>query len=633
MTLLFRPRVARAIAIAAALYLSFYLWWRATSTLNPAGAAVLIFSLILLLADIQGAVSFLLQMFVTWDVHPPPAVDAPPGLSVDLYVPTYDEDLDVLEATLIGCTAIRYPHETYVLDDGRRPAVAMLAARLGCHYFTRSDTTGGKIGNINAAIPRTDGEIILVLDADTVPQPDLLDRTLGYFTDPRVALVQLPEEYYNLDSIQHEADAAAMKPWHDQALFYRVIQPGRNRWNAVTWSGGPALLRRAALEAIGGVAADTVTGDLHTSIRLHARGWKTVFHSEALAYGIAPQTLQAYTAQRARWARGAMQILGSRDNPLVVPGLSLAQRLSYLDIFARYVEPFQRLVYLVTPIVMLVTGLFPVRVAATAFLAHWFPCFTLITFARFALGRGSYSFIQVEKYNYLKMFTFLRAVLGPGRSPGASAAGRDNGRSYEPDQQVLYPNVAFLVAEAAAIVVGIANLAWRVTATYPEVGLPLMAIGWAQANLSLLALGVRLGLRRLERRHAYRFPISLTATLTVPGMSPLPAVVQDLSLYGVGLITDTPVERGRSARVTLQLPGTTLTVRGEVTNVRPLPGSHTRVGVQFILFSPEERARLVAFLFISAPRYQRRPDGMAAASAADGKPLGKPIIPFERAER
>jgi cellulose synthase (UDP-forming) len=196
----YRQPVARVIAIVFGLYLLFYLAWRATSTLNPDAFA---YSLVLLVVESSALVSFGLFAFMTWDVAHQLPFRFRPGRRVDVYVPTYNEDASILETTLVGCNAITYPHTTYLLDDGRRPEVEELAAQLGCVYLTRADNQHAKAGNLNAAFPHTEGEFIVVLDADTVPQPDILDKTLGYFTDERVALVQLPQEFYNLDSVQH----------------------------------------------------------------------------------------------------------------------------------------------------------------------------------------------------------------------------------------------------------------------------------------------------------------------------------------------------------------------------------------------------------------------------------------------
>lgn len=255
--------------------------------------------------------------------------------------------------------------------------MAALAERLGCEYLIRPDNTHAKAGNINAALRRTDGDFVVIVDCDTVPQPDFLDKTLGYFIDPTVALVQLPQEFYNVDSVQHTPSDDAPEPWHEQALFYRVIQPGKNKWDAAFWCGSPSVVRRAALESVGGVATESVTEDLHTTVRLHARKWKTVYHNERLAYGIAPQTMNAFSVQRLRWAQGTMQILRSRENPVLVPGLTVAQRLNYIASTATYFDAYTKLIFLLTPSIILVTGVQALSVSPAAFVLHWTPCFVL----------------------------------------------------------------------------------------------------------------------------------------------------------------------------------------------------------------------------------------------------------------
>src|ERR1051326_1298646 len=347
-----RERAIRLLAMIALEYSAFYLVWRATSTLNP---DAWLLSLLLLVAEVQGVLNSALFAFMVWDVRKTPPF---------AYRADCTAAVQVLEATLAGCNSIRYPHTTFVLDDGRRPEVARLTQRMGCQYLTRDGNLHAKAGNLNAALARTSGEFIVIVDADTVPQPEFIDRTIGYFVDDRVALVQLPQEFYNLDSVQHRGQGRPREAWHEQALFFRVIQAGKNRWNAAFWCGSPSILRRAALEDVGGIATESVTEDLHTSLRLHSRGWKTVYHPEPLAYGIAPQTLQAFAVQRLRWAQGTMQILRTRENPIIMPGLSVAQRLNYVASTFTYFDAFQKLIFLLVPTLVLLTGVLPLRVSA-----------------------------------------------------------------------------------------------------------------------------------------------------------------------------------------------------------------------------------------------------------------------------
>ena len=231
--------------------------------------------------------------------------------AIDVYVCTYDEPVAVVQATLTGCLALNHPHTTYLLDDGRRPAMAAVAAEFGAEYLTRPDNFHAKAGNINAALPRTTGELVLVLDADHVPMPDALDALAGYFDDDKVALVQTPHDFYNHDSIQHYEIGR-----HEQSVFYSVIMPGKDRHGAAFWCGSGAVIRREALLEVGGVAVETIAEDFHTTIKLHRAGWKSRYHDEVLVQGLAPHDLGGYLLQRDRWARGNLAVFATTESPL-----------------------------------------------------------------------------------------------------------------------------------------------------------------------------------------------------------------------------------------------------------------------------------------------------------------------------
>ena len=115
---------------------------------------------------------------------------------------------------------ITVPHTTYLLDDGDRPEMAELAERLGARHLTRPDHAHAKAGNVNHALEVTSGDLVLVLDADHVPLPTILESTVGYFDDPLLALVQTPHDFSNRDSVQHTQPQR-----NEQSLFYRVVAP------------------------------------------------------------------------------------------------------------------------------------------------------------------------------------------------------------------------------------------------------------------------------------------------------------------------------------------------------------------------------------------------------------------------
>jgi cellulose synthase (UDP-forming) len=597
--------VSRGLALVTLAYAVFYLGWRTTSTLN---LDALGFALLLLAAEIVDITSLFFFVLQTWNSRPLHAPPAAPGLSVDVFVTTYNEDLDVLEATLTGCKAVRYPHTTYVLDDGRRPSVEALAQRLGCQYLTRPDNLHAKAGNINAALARTRGDLIAVLDADMVPQPDYLDQTLGYFTDPKVALVQAPQEFYNRDSVQHARGGAA-DGWHEQSLFFHVVQAGRNHWNAAFWCGSPSVVSRAALEDIGGVATETVTEDLHTSIRLHARGWRTVYHDKPIAYGIAPQTLHAFAVQRLRWSQGTLQVLRSPESPLRVAGLTLAQRLNYLACALYSLEGHQDLVYLLTPVLVLLTGIWPLSVGGFSFLAMWLPLIALKLLTTALLSRGYFRFLQIEEYSLLKMFTLIRSSMALFWSAGlrfkvTPKQFDDTVRTQEWRQVV--PQVAMVTILGVSGVVGLFRLTGSLdgSAATPELLVPL---AWAMFHLVLLARGVSRIVRRLHNRESYRFPAVVQAVVMDADGNTMLTRTEDISLLGCGLLSSSDLSLGLDIDLALQLPGESLKIRARVVHRSARREGGWRLGLSFLEIGTLERERLATYVFVTLAGYQTVP--------------------------
>ena len=378
-----RQWAIRSIAVLALTVTVVYLVWRAGWTL---ALDVWWVSVPLLVFEVHAAVGLALFTFSLWDIDRRPAThDAStiPG-RVAVLVPTYNEGLEVLTPTVAAAVAMRLDHETWVLDDGARPDVERLAIELGARYLARPTHEHAKAGNLNHALGVIDADYIAVLDADHVASPDFLVRTLGYFDDPRLALVQTPQDFYNVDSFEHESggvnraatDSARTERFHEQALFYRILQPGKNRWGGAFWCGTGAVVRVAALREVGGVATDTITEDIHTTIRLHRRGWRTVYHNEVLARGLAASDAATYQLQRHRWGTGAMQVL-RKENPMIVPGLSLGQRLSFGATLLGWFDAWRSLAYLILPIVVIGTGAVPIRAEPSTFAVAFATTFIL----------------------------------------------------------------------------------------------------------------------------------------------------------------------------------------------------------------------------------------------------------------
>jgi cellulose synthase/poly-beta-1,6-N-acetylglucosamine synthase-like glycosyltransferase/tetratricopeptide (TPR) repeat protein len=346
--------------VMAAVICVFYLAYRAIFTLNLSTNYAIFASVFLYVGECFGIMNLLLYFLQVWEIDEPPAEPVLEGRTVDVLVPTYNEDPQLLRATLEACIRMDYPHKTYVLDDGRRPEVETLARELGVIYISRADNRHAKAGNLNNALEQTDGEFVVVLDADHVPEPHFITRLIGYFRDDGVAFVQTPHAFYNFDSFQARLDHKNRRYWEEGDLFYRVIQPGRNKWNAPIFAGSAAMFRRGALKEIGYIATETITEDLHTGLRLHSRGWKSIAISERLIAGQAPPDITTFHSQRLRWGEGNLSIM-AYDNPLFMRGLNLPQRFCYFGSMIHWASGLFKLAIYLTPILMLFSGVPPVR--------------------------------------------------------------------------------------------------------------------------------------------------------------------------------------------------------------------------------------------------------------------------------
>ena len=587
-------------------YFVYYLWWRATSTLNP---NALFFSWVLLLAEAFGVLSYILFAWMTQDVSSNRAYKPPrAGVSVDIFIPTYNESIEILEATMVGCRKIKYPHRTYILDDGKREEVKQLALLLGCIYLSRPTNEHAKAGNINYALAKTAGEFIVVLDADMVPQPDFLDRTLGYFEDEKLAFIQMPQEFYNQDSIQHDREE---KHWHEQSLFFRVIQPGKNHSNSAFWCGSPSIVRRKALEEVGGVATDTITEDIHTSVRFHCRGWSSFFLNEELAYGIAPQTIKSFLVQRLRWAQGTMQLYRGGESPLWIKGLTIRQRLSYLSSFLAYFESFQKFILIIMPVFIIMFNMFPMRVNVQSFLLHWAPYFALTIWANKIDGRGYFRYFQTEKYNILKMAVFIQSTLTlfhTKRLKFKVTPKSVDDSVYKEERRTLRVYMVILGAITGAIVYGLYKTIFRPT-TSLEMEAYLIAIFWATYNAMLIFIGINEVLGKSHERKQYRFPVNLMGEIHHSGYTGdvLKVRVDNLSITGASLTLNKKfladdnklllhIHTASQKLIVLQIDK----IHRQVKEA----DGRVHVGISFVDKQDFYRERLFEYLFVEVPAMQ-----------------------------
>lgn len=614
-----RERLFAVVGVVAAIWAVVYLGWRLLETRD--GADPVLFW-VLFAAEIYGVANFFVLVHAAWRI--PARVRPVPQRSytVDVFVCTYNEAVDVVEATLAGCAAIRYPHTTFLLDDGRRQEMRDLAWRMGAAYLTRADNAHAKAGNVNAALERTRGDLILVLDADHVPLPDALDATVGYFDDDRMALVQTPHDFYNRDSVQH-SDARR----HEQSLFYEVIAPGKSRHNAAYWCGSAAVIRRRALESVGGVLYDTIAEDFHTTIAMHQRGWRTAYHGEVIVQGLAPHDLDAFLLQRDRWARGNLWVFRTPQSPITGRHLTLHQRVSYFGSLMSYASGLYRLVLLACLVATLILGRLPLTAGPLPLLAIWLPWMLLTTLGSLAIGRGSIGLADTWRYGLLTMGIFTRAVLATafGRRAGkfkVTPKGSQSGGGWR-----VMRMLGLLSTMSALLVAGVVIRVGALAGVVPVPRMPVWS-EWLTVALSVWTLAViwsavRPLVRRQQLRGAWRFPVSVSATFG----GELVKLV-DLSPDGAGVILNDPPGLGDRLSINARLPGPggqehTLRLVLEVRSCRETAISW-RAGGRFVDLASRDRALLVHYCYVvamagSVPS-ERAADAMAVEHGAVGEP-------------
>ena len=427
-------------------------------------------------------------------VRPVPRVVTDVAPRADVLVPTVNEPLPILEATVLGALNIRGVRHVLVLDDGVRDDVRDLAARLGAGYVPRVSDEGSKAGNLNHGLLRTDAEFVVVLDADHVPLPEFLEQTLGYFDDPSVGFVQSPQSFYNTDSFTFRRSRGVEGGWHEQGMFYGAVLPTKDASNSAMFAGTSAVLRRSALDSVGGFAVDTPTEDIHTSIRLHAAGWQSVYLDRPLAYGLEVENLQEYYRTRRRWAQGSLQLLFRHpDSPLRIPGLSLRQRLNYLSAMIAHLQGLNRLLYLLLPLAALLSGVAPVHGAYARYGFAFLASSALSLGVVVVLGRGHFHLLHSEVFGVTDEVAMLSGlgtlVRGPQRfQVSVKQAGRTAGTRLKVWYAVL----------AAVALVGLVVALTRLAR-----GEVVAIAAWAAAFLALnLAYRVAffVALRRYERQ-------------------------------------------------------------------------------------------------------------------------------------
>ncbi|MDO8645400.1 MAG: glycosyltransferase [Candidatus Planktophila sp.] len=627
-----RMLALRISIVASALLGTTYVTWRWLFSLNMSAWWI---AVPLVVCETYSIIDSLFFSMTVWRAKTRPAPPVPPiDFTVDVFITTYNEPIEMVMRTAVAAQKIRYPHKTWVLDDGAREELLHQTQALGIGYVSRGTEwknrpRHAKAGNVNNALMQTTGELILILDADQVPAPEILDHTLGYFLDDRVALVQTPQTFGNV---------SIADPLGSQApLFYGPIQQGKDGWGAAYFCGSNAVLRREALMQLGvkryvieleaaikrslndsgkiikaakkkltrsdeqlrlaldqilgavveaqenisngktlgeatfilhdrikdishalvfadldqikrdldiigieqsndanwaaewiddledsldglstkelsplaalstvmellksldvdrsheaipimPIATISITEDMATSMRLHGMKWKSVYHHETLAIGLAPEDMSSMLTQRLRWAQGTMQVF-LKENPLFQKGMTVPQKLMYFSTMWSYFSGFAALFYFAAPIIFLCFGILPVRTDPVEFFLRFIP-FMIANQLIFLFASRGISTWRGQQYSYALFPVWIKATASAianvyFKRPMTFVVTPKTRNENSPNLRLIYPQLIFIAAFVISLFVGIARYA---TGLAPLLA-TLINMMWVLFDLSLL---------------------------------------------------------------------------------------------------------------------------------------------------
>ncbi|WP_312118469.1 UDP-forming cellulose synthase catalytic subunit [Kosakonia cowanii] len=541
-----KKRSVSLVMVAMSVLLSTrYMYFRLTQTLHFNSEIETLLGMGLFLAEVYVWVMLLLSYLQTaWplkrDIVPLPD-DTSLWPTVDVYIPSYNEPLEVVRDTVLAAQCLDYPRDKlkiYLLDDGKRSEFAVFAADVGVGYITRNDNAHAKAGNLNHAMKLTHGELICVFDCDHVATRIFLQATVGGFLqDPKLALVQTPHYFYSPDPFERNLSVGRNIP-NEGALFYGPIQQGNDNWNATFFCGSCAVIRRSALDQIGGFAVETVTEDAHTALKLQRLGWGSAFIDIPLAAGLATERLVLHVIQRTRWARGMTQIF-RLDNPLLGRGLTLQQRLCYLSAMLYYQFALPRIAFLTAPLAYLLFNLNIIHSSASLVFAYALPHLFLAVYVNSRLnGRFRYSFWG-EIYDLVLAFHIVLptavTMLFPkrGKFNVTDKGGLLNVGYF--DFSVVRPHLIIALLLGAGVIAGIVRAcAHDYFGVDPRV--IALNVGWGLYSLIFLLAAIAVARETRQTRKTIRIEVEIPVLIHYASGIVSRSQTADLSMGGCRIV-------------------------------------------------------------------------------------------------
>jgi len=599
---------------------SRYLWWRLTATLNWDESFDLMWGVVLLAAEVYTWLILLLGYLQSaWPLRRPPQ-PLPPALeqwpTVDIYIPTYNEPLKVVMPTVYAAIGIDWPRDRlniYILDDGRREEFRRFAQQAGVGYIVRPDNRHAKAGNLNHALKHTQGEYIAIFDCDHIPTRSFLQSTMGWFVrDPLLALMQTPHHFFSPDPFERNLGLFRRTP-NEGELFYGVIQDGNDLWNAAFFCGSCAVIKRAPLERIGGIAVETVTEDAHTALKLQRLGYRSAYLNVPLAAGLATESLSAHIGQRIRWARGMAQIFRI-DNPFLGRGLTWAQRICYGNAMMHFLNGGPRLVFLTAPLAFLFFHAYVIYTPAISVILFVLPHMMHANITNSRIQGGHRHSFWAEVYETVLAWYTVRptlvALVNPNKGKfNVTAKGGLVEHNYF-DWTISLPYLVIVGLNVLGILVGI----WRIVfGPADEIATTVLNLFWTCYNVLLLGGAISVASETRQVRLSHRVSMRLPAVLQLPDGRLVRCATLDFSDSGAALDVPlaTGLQRGECVRVSLWRGAEEHSFPAEV-----IAAGASQVRLQWRLTDQDQQMMLVQCTFARADAW---------VSWAEGRQTDRPL--------
>ena len=578
-----------------------YGYWRVSQVVkffqDPAnhwGALDVFFICCLLLAEVYAFVILFLGYFQTiWPLRRAPVAlpeNSDDWPEIDVLIPTYNEPLDVVRYTALGALNMDWPADklhVYILDDGRRKEFERFAFEAGIGYRTRPNNKYAKAGNINTALKTMSSPLVAVFDCDHVPTRSFLQMTVGWFLrDPKLAVLQTPHHFYSPDPFERNLQQFRLIP-NEGELFYGIVQDGNDFWNSSFFCGSCAILRREALDEIGGIAVETVTEDAHTSLRMQMAGWNTACINIPQAAGLATERLSAHVGQRIRWARGMIQVL-RMENPLFARGLKLPQRLCYFNAVGHFLYAVPRLIFLTAPLIYLLLNHTNIPGYWLAILAYALPHLTLsnVTNSRIQ-GEHRHSFWNEIYETVLAPYILLptmMALISPRLGEfNVTSKGGVVKRTFF-DSRIAQPFLVMLLFNIAGLIVAIPRFfIWDTDRR----GTVLMNVMWCCFNVVILGVCTAVARELRQLRTTVRIDVVTPLVIKLPDGRSIAGETMDMSNGGAGIYLDEALDLAPESgvRLAFPLPSVTTDLRATVVS---LEGSVLRVRFEDLSIAEQE---------------------------------------------